>query len=90
LIFEAIGFKNTKILIPIYIVFFKLCLFFSLAPSLLFMNLGDEKQEINLLWPYCQAEVFCSGIYANCGAIAVIASTTYTTVVNTPPHSPLR
>ena len=32
--------------------FFKLCLFFSLAPSLLFVNLGDEKQEIYLLWPY--------------------------------------
>ena len=26
--------------------------FFSLAPSLLFVNLGDEKQEIYLLWPY--------------------------------------
>ena len=43
--------KNTKILIHIYIVFFKLCLFFSFAPSLLFVNLGDEKQEIYLLWP---------------------------------------
>jgi len=32
---------------------------------------------------YCQAEVFCSWyrVYANCGAIGVIASTTYMTMV---------
>ena len=36
---------------------------------------------------YCQAEVFCSGyIYANCGAIAVIASTTCHEY--SPPFSP--
>ena len=33
---------------------------------------------------------FLFRIYANCGAIAVIASTTYMTVVNTLPSSPLR
>ena len=33
---------------------------------------------------------FLFRIYANCGVIAVIASTTYMTVMNTPPPSPLR
>ena len=51
LIFEALGFKKHKDFNTYSYCVFKLCLFFSLTPSLLFVNLGDEKQEIYLLWP---------------------------------------